>query len=123
MVFRKGHIEINCVVKLNNQTLKVTDEFTYLGVTFKSNGCFYTAQKRLAESAMKTLYSLNTLFETASMSIKDKLKLFDAMILPIMCYGSEVWGFHKAPDIERIQLKFLKQVLPVKQTTSNAAIY
>ena len=123
MVFRKSHVDTNCVVKFNNQALKVTDEFTYLGVTFKSNGSFYTAQKRLAESAMKALYSLNTLFETASMSIKEKLKLFDAMILPILCYGSEVWGFHKAPDIERIQLKFLKQVLSVKQTTNNAAVY
>ena len=33
------------------------------------------------------------------------------MILPILCYGSELWGFHKAVDIERVHTKVLKQLL------------
>lgn len=45
------------------------------------------------------------------------------MVLPILSYGSELWGFHKAPDIERIHLKFLKQILCVRQQTTNAAVF
>ena len=41
------------------------------------------------------------------------------MILPILCYGSELWGFHKAVDIECVHTKFLKQLLSVRQQTSN----
>jgi hypothetical protein len=37
----------------------------------------------------------------------DKLKLFDCMVNPILSYSSSIWGFHKAPDIGRLHLKFL----------------
>ena len=42
-----------------------------------------------------------------SLDISDKVRLFDSMILPILCYGSELWGFHKAVDIERVHTNFL----------------
>ena len=45
------------------------------------------------------------------------------MVNPIMNYGSEIWGFHKAPDIERVHTRFLKQLLGVRQQTTNAAVY
>ena len=45
------------------------------------------------------------------------------MITPILCYASEVWGFHDAPDIDRVQLKFCKTVLRVKSTVQNDFIY
>ena len=45
------------------------------------------------------------------------------MILPILNYGCEVWGFHPAPNVEALHLKFLKQILMVKPQTSSAAIY
>ena len=45
------------------------------------------------------------------------------MVLPILMYGVEAWGFHSAPDAERVFLKFLKQVLSVRPQTTNAAVY
>ena len=45
------------------------------------------------------------------------------MVLPILCYGCEVWGFHPVPDIERVHLKFLKQILAVKPQTCTNAVY
>ncbi len=32
-------------------------------------------------------------------------------------------GFHKSLDIEKVHLKFLKQILSVRQQTSNASVY
>ena len=32
------------------------------------------------------------------------LDLFDKLITPILNYGNEVWGFHKAPVIESVHL-------------------
>lgn len=45
------------------------------------------------------------------------------MILPILIYECEIWGFHSGPDIERVHLKFLKQMLEVKTQTSSVPIY
>ena len=33
--------------------------------------------------------------------------LFDQMILPILTYGCEVWGYHKVDAIERVHREFL----------------
>lgn len=52
-----------------------------------------------------------------------KIKIFDSMVLPILCYGCEVWGFHSALDVERIHLKFLKQILGVRSQTCSNAVY
>ena len=40
--------------------------------------------------------------------------LFDKLILPILNYGSEVWGFSKAETIERVHLQFRKHLLGVQ---------
>ena len=51
------------------------------------------------------------------------LDLFDKLIIHILCYGCEMWGFHPAPDIERVHLSFLKRVLGVKKSSQNDFIY
>lgn len=57
------------------------------------------------------------------MNIFTYLNLFDTYISSILCYGSEIWGFHKAPNIEKIQLDFCKNLLGVKQCTTNVMVY
>ena len=88
-----------------------------------ANGKFYQAQKSLSEQTTKALFSLNSLFEKVHLDLSERLKLFDSMVLPILMYGVEAWGFHSAPDAERAYLKFLKQVLSVRPQTTSAAIY
>jgi hypothetical protein len=39
------------------------------------------------------------------------------------CYGSEIWDFNISPDIGRVYLKFLKQILGGKQQTCCTAVY
>ncbi len=51
------------------------------------------------------------------------LDLFDKLVLPILNYGGEVWGFCQAQQIERIHLKFCKRLLGVKLCTQNDFIY
>ena len=49
-------------------------------------------------------------------------EIFDKMILPILSYGSEVWGFREYKCIEQVQIKFCKRLLGVCSSTSNAAV-
>lgn len=123
VVFKSGNRRSNVELYFDNIRLEQVTSFTYLGVTLASNGNFFQTQKSLAEQANKALYSLNKLFDKVQLNITEKIKLFDSMILPILNYGCEVWGFHPAPNIEALHLKFLKQILMVKPQTSSAAIY
>ena len=49
--------------------------------------------------------------------------ILDQLITPLLCYGSEVWGFNKDDTIERVHLQFLKKILRVKWNTGNSLIY
>ena len=123
MVFKQGNVIETQNFYYNGELLKQVTKFTYLGVTLAANGKFYQAQKSLSEQATKTLFSLNSLFEKVHLDISEKLKLFDSMIMPILMYGAEAWGFHGAPDAERVYTKFLKRMLCVRPQTTNAAVY
>ena len=75
---------------------------------------FLQTQTALGEQARKAMFSLFSLFDMVSLNASEKLKMFDSMISPILNYGSEIWGFHKSVDIERLHLKFMKLILHVK---------
>ena len=51
------------------------------------------------------------------------IQLFESFVGSILNYGSEVWGFSKANQLERVHPKFLKRLLYVKRSTSNQAVY
>ena len=38
-------------------------------------------------------------------------------------YGSGIWEFYKGDDIEKVHMRFLKQVVGVRKQTSNIAVY
>ena len=48
-------------------------------------------------------------------------KLFDAIIKPILTYGSDVWGHRKSglDMVDKVMLRYCRRVLNVKATTSN----
>ena len=52
----------------------------------------------------------------AGVMVTDKEIYFLHLILN---YGCEVWGFRKAPTIERVHLNLCKGILQVKRTTQN----
>ena len=49
--------------------------------------------------------------------------LFGAFVGSIFGYASEIWGYTKSKEIERIHLKFCKRRLNVKLSCSNASVY
>ena len=52
------------------------------------------------------------------------LHMFDAMIKPILVYGSDAWGTNKAAHlaVDKVFLHFARCILCVKATTSNAIV-
>ena len=49
--------------------------------------------------------------------------MFDSLVVPIILYGSEVWGIYSTPEIDQIHLRFCKLILGVKQQTPNDAVF
>ena len=51
------------------------------------------------------------------------MKLFESIVVPILCYGCEVWGFDNINDIEKIQIRFYKNLLGLNRNTSNISVF
>ena len=52
-----------------------------------------------------------------------QLELFDSLILAILLYGCEVWGYENVLILDRLHLKYLKYPLGLKQSTPSCMVY
>lgn len=124
LVFRKSW-------QLNNEEkwfykgteIEILNKFCYLGIMLNYNGKFNTTQKQLAEQATKAKFILMKTIRQCKFNVKTTLELFDTYVAPILSYGSELWGANKAQEIERVHTLFMKRILGIKRSTSNAMVY
>lgn len=107
------------------EVLQHTASYTYLGIDLSASGSFSLAVKALSEKARRAFYAIKARFGKLNLPIKTWLKLYHAIIKPILLYGSEIWGptlnfqtWDKSL-IERIQ--FAKNIPRVNRGTSNNA--
>ena len=99
------------------------DDYNYLGLLFNYNCNFYKARKKLADQAQNALYSLYKQIRNIYIPIDLQLKLFDALVYPILMYSAEIWGFENKNIIEKIHLQFCKKILGVTTSTPNVMVY
>ena len=57
------------------------------------------------------------------MSFAAFFKIFDQKIVPILLYGSGIWGLEHYDNIERVHLYACKKILGVKTSTCNTMVY
>ena len=124
MIFRKGRISQDVQFTYNNEQIDIVQTFNYLGVKVSSGGSFSHACESLAGQASKAIFKMKKyLAKFTNIKISHRLELFDKLILPILNYGSEVLGILNITKIERIHLKYCKEILGVKTQTQNEFIY
>ena len=124
VVFRKrGRLRDNEIWYYNGKPLSVVSDFNYLGVVFNYTGSFTANQQYLSGKALKAMNVLRIRLMKFDLKPKDSLQLFDTFISSLLNYGSPIWGFTKSKELERLHLKFLKSLLGVKASTSNAGVY
>ena len=56
-------------------------------------------------------------------SLQIQCQLFESFVGSTLCYGSEICGYSKSKEDERIHLKFLKRILGAKSSTCSAPVY
>ena len=125
LVFRRGgKLRADEKFFYLGKEIEIVSEYKYLGIIFSAKLNWSKATKTLASQANKAAAVLNIAGRKCGGLPKDvALELFDKMLLPIVLYGAEIWGFKEWDAIERIQLKFLKRMLGVSTSASNAAVY
>jgi hypothetical protein len=124
MVFRKrGTVFLNETWTYNGNIVEVVDDFNYLGCIFNYTGSFLKNQEFVIGKSLKALNAL--LYHCKKIRLKPKLlcQLFDSFVGSILAYSSEIWGFGKFCQVERIHLKFCKRLLGVRQNVNSNSVY
>ena len=126
----------------NGHYLKSVQSYCYLGIQVTSSGSFRVAKTALMEKARKAIFSVYPMITQFNLPIENSVNLFKTLIKPIILYNSEnlsVLSNHQIKSIEtnkcslyeyifnadevRVQLRYLKFILGVSRSTSNAAIF
>jgi hypothetical protein len=61
------------------------------------------ARAKLMDQARKALFCL-------SIPIDLQFKLFDTLILPMLTYVSEIWGYENTKQLEKLHLQFCRNI-------------
>jgi len=112
--------------RMQDEILEEVNSYKYLGhVISNSTNPHKTMYEHLAVQAQKATHSLKDKIKNAVgyLTPKLSLKMFDTHILPILEYNSAIWfPLKEINDLEKIQLKFLKNMLSVRYQTSTVAV-
>ena len=129
--FTKGTQKEKTLFTLNNQPIENVSEYKYLGMMINKKNCsFFPTIKYLRTKATRALYSLNSKLNIYRTPIRTALRIFDAIIRPILLYASEVFEPYSAfdqkkwenGDIERAHMQFLKRILGVNRSATKILV-
>ena len=126
VVFRKGgYLGRNERWFYQGVVMPVVNIYKYLGIYFTTRLSFTASCCDLASKGKRALLSMmHKLRMFNNKSVKVFIKLFDSRIVPIMTYGSELWGLYDAANFcEKTHLFGLKKFLSVNIRTPNDLLY
>ena len=69
------------------------------------------------------MYSVIGKYRKFDLPVDLQLELFRSMVVPVLLYGSEVWGYNVIRDVVILHIKFLKYTLGVQKNTCNDMVY
>ena len=124
VIFRNGgNIKENENWVYDGKEIQIVNQFSYLGMLFNYNGKFNETQKYIADQGRKAYFAILSKLKNHYFNIQTLCSVFDTYVDSILSYSSEIWGFHKAYDVEKIHINFCKKILGVKKSTCNSLVY
>ena len=93
VIFGKKKSIPNTTYSFGRDIIGVVDEYTYIGILFKSNGSLKPCLVQLRNIACKAMYSLLKKSKRLGLDIDVQMHLFDSVVMPIALYGCEVFFF------------------------------
>ena len=123
VIFSRGKVRKFPIFTIGEDTVEVVSSFLYLGLKLNYNNHMTIAHKDLYDRASRAMFALLRKCTLLNLPIDVTLDLFDKTIVPILTYGSEVWGFEKFDILQKLQVKFYKIVLKLRVSTPNMMVF
>ena len=125
IVFRKGgFLGQNEHWNYNGTPVEVVNTYSYLGVVLTTKMSFNLSKEFVIAKAKSIVYQLiRSLKINCCNDLNVFFKIFDAQVLPILAYGSELMGIFDNSDLDSIQTNAIKLFLNVSTHSSNTVTY
>ena len=124
MVFRKGgKLASNEKWKYKGEYIKITAEYTYLGVILTPRLSFVKHLEARNSSAKSGINSVwKEFLGNGNVGLSAKYKMFEAVSRSVQCYAAQVWGYSMFELVDKLQLYFIKKILRLPDCTPTYSI-
>ena len=93
MIFNRGNQIIKVGFNVDGAKIENVKTFTYLGFTISAKNCsFQSVMDDLSVKANRAIFALKNKVKLSRLPVKLAVKIFKRQIVPILLYGSEMWG-------------------------------
>ena len=113
MVFRNGGpLSVHERWIFRGNRVQTTSVYKYKGMLCTHSLSWYTVQQKLVMQAQKAIYAIYGYQRfCGNFTVNQLFTLFDTMVKPILCYGSQIWGSKYASVIKKCSNFLLQKVL------------
>ncbi|ESO86614.1 hypothetical protein LOTGIDRAFT_166878 [Lottia gigantea] len=109
--------------KYRNIELETVSYYKYLGVVFSPVLSWTKSKETQITQTEKVFNMIKAISRKCNgISVDTAFQIFDKMLVPILLYGSEMWGYTLSPKIENVQIKYFKYTLRVSKYACNMAV-
>ena len=110
--------------KFDGKDLQKVNMYRYLGFRLDEHMDFDVYAEILSNAGSRALGTIVSKFKSLkNITYETFTKLYNASVIPVIEYASEVWGFSKAPSIDKIQNRALRYYLGVHRFCPIPAMY
>ena len=127
VIFCRGRVPSAQPVVYDEEAIEYVQSFRYLGIDLHQTRGFTFSAEHLASAGLKAAFALRR--RCAELGIRDvrlKCRLFDALVVPVLSYGCEIWGTYSENDhlrrLERVHTQFLRGMLGLPISTPSAIV-
>ena len=103
-------------IKINDYTLEVVEDFTYLGSNISNNLSLDTVINRCIGKAACTMAKLTKrVWENKMLTENTKMRIYQACVLGTLLYGSESWTTYMCQEcrLNTFHMRCLKRILSI----------
>ena len=123
IVFARGKVRKYPKFQLGSNEIEVVEQYVYLGILFNYNGSFKKAIDKQITQARKAMFAVIEKAKVLHLPVDIVCELFNVCVVPVLLYGSEIWGFENLRDVEIFHRGFMRLILKVFKFTPNAMLY
>ena len=123
VVIARGKVRKYPKFHLGSNEIKVVEQYVYLRILFNYNGSFKNAINKQITRARKAMFAVIEKAKVLRLPVDIVCELFNVCVVPVLLYGSEIWGFENLRDVEIFHRGFMRFILRVFKFIPNTMLY